>query len=541
MATDSEVIKSFLVSIGFAIDKTSAATFQKVVKDSTKSVMSLGAAVIGAGVAIELMTKKFANTMEDLYYASRRTGASVSGLKAVGFAAEQIGIKADDARGMLEGLTRAMKFNPGVAGFLNNFGVDVKDTDHLVGHLALALKKFSQLHGLPATGAIGQMLGLSQDQVLMMIDGAEELNKKQEEQEDRVKQLGIDYQQLAKDGKDFNNQWRQINQTLDLFSNIVVSRLLPYVREFNGAFNEFITDIASGRTDIVDLDGTFETVGKTVGWIGEKFDTASTAVASFMEQFNQLGHGEFRNSWEAVKRTYAEILRFFGIGPSKDAPPLSATEAAEASRPAGALGRSLQGTPGRSAGPGGVPVTIAGVDAQSSGNVSAAKLFAGLENLYSLPKGLLDSMWAQESARGTNMLSGAGAKGHFQFMQPTAERFGIAGKEGDLEASAGAAAKYMSFLLKRYNGNLPDALAGYNWGEGNVDKWLKGGGSASNLPRETQKYVQQIPQRAGIDLKNETTIHVHGSGNAAEAAKITADAQGRIANDLVRNVYGAVQ
>ncbi|ALS64953.1 hypothetical protein AT395_08135 [Pandoraea apista] len=37
----------------------------------------------------------------------------------------------------------------------------------------------------------------------------------------------------------------------------------------------------------------------------------------------------------------------------------------------------------------------------------------------------LVSVWAQESGHGADMLSGAGAKGHFQFTEATAKQYGL--------------------------------------------------------------------------------------------------------------------
>ena len=56
---------------------------------------------------------------------------------------------------------------------------------------------------------------------------------------------------------------------------------------------------------------------------------------------------------------------------------------------------------------------------------SASKArFDELESKYGLPSGVLDSMWLQESGRGKNMLSSAGAEGHFQAMPDTAKEWG---------------------------------------------------------------------------------------------------------------------
>ncbi|MDN7762983.1 MULTISPECIES: lytic transglycosylase domain-containing protein [Burkholderia cepacia complex] len=113
-------------------------------------------------------------------------------------------------------------------------------------------------------------------------------------------------------------------------------------------------------------------------------------------------------------------------------------------------------------------------------------LFSNLEAQYRLPRGLLDSVWTVESGRGANMLSPAGAMGHFQFMPATAKQYGLA-DPNNLQQSATAAARMYSDLLKANGGDLDRALAGYNWGQGNLNR--AGLGAA---PNETRKYIAAV-------------------------------------------------
>lgn len=97
--------------------------------------------------------------------------------------------------------------------------------------------------------------------------------------------------------------------------------------------------------------------------------------------------------------------------------------------------------------------------------------------------------------------SRSGARGLFQFMPITAERFGLMSASGDQrtepELSARAAARYLSILYKRFQ-DWPLALAAYNAGEGRVGRLLKQHNAASfdeiaaHLPPETQEYVPKI-------------------------------------------------
>lgn len=97
----------------------------------------------------------------------------------------------------------------------------------------------------------------------------------------------------------------------------------------------------------------------------------------------------------------------------------------------------------------------------------------------------------QESKYQITARSHAGAQGLMQLMPETAKRFGCADPD-DPADNIEAGTKYLSWLLKRFSGNVRLALAGYNAGEGNVDKY-------NGIPPfdETQNYVRIISQRYG--------------------------------------------
>ncbi len=97
----------------------------------------------------------------------------------------------------------------------------------------------------------------------------------------------------------------------------------------------------------------------------------------------------------------------------------------------------------------------------------------------------------QESRYNPKAVSGVGAQGLMQMMPATAKRFGLK-DPFDPAANVEAGTKYLKFLLKRFNGDVSLALAGYNAGEGSVDKY-KGVPPYS----ETQNYVKKIEATYG--------------------------------------------
>jgi soluble lytic murein transglycosylase-like protein len=104
---------------------------------------------------------------------------------------------------------------------------------------------------------------------------------------------------------------------------------------------------------------------------------------------------------------------------------------------------------------------------------------------------LIHAVIYQESRYKTDAKSGAGALGLMQMIPATARRFAVEGTTGT-EANVVAGTKYLRWLLERFEGDVQLTLAGYNAGEGAVDKY-------DGIPpyNETQNYVRNIIARYG--------------------------------------------
>lgn len=125
-----------------------------------------------------------------------------------------------------------------------------------------------------------------------------------------------------------------------------------------------------------------------------------------------------------------------------------------------------------------------------SGKVSTAQLLSSLEKKNGLPAGLLSGVLAAESNNNDPRYqrSAKGALGPFQFEPATASDYGLTGKDVfDFNKSANAAARYLHDLIAMFHGNVPMAVAAYNWGMGNVQN--KGMG---HLPAETRDYLNKV-------------------------------------------------
>lgn len=155
-----------------------------------------------------------------------------------------------------------------------------------------------------------------------------------------------------------------------------------------------------------------------------------------------------------------------------------------------------------------------------------SSLFTNLEEQHGLPSGLLQAVAYTESRYNPNAGSKAGAQGMFQFMPATAQQYGVDVK--DPVSSAQGAAKMYANLLKQYGGDVPKALAGYNWGSGNVQKQ-----GMDKMPTETRNYISQITGLMGNQTEQKKNS-INIPPEAMEAFNAY-QAQGQQGNNMANN------
>ena len=115
----------------------------------------------------------------------------------------------------------------------------------------------------------------------------------------------------------------------------------------------------------------------------------------------------------------------------------------------------------------------------------AAEIRAAAQE-FGVDEALVRAIVHAESAFNPNALSHKGAQGLMQLIPATAARFGVSDPFAPAQNIRGGV-EYLRWLLNRFDNNMILAAAGYNAGEGNVDKY--GGVPPFN---ETQRYVERV-------------------------------------------------
>lgn len=688
MSGNADTIKDFLVSLGFDIDQAGANKFEAVLKGVTANVLKVGAVVEGAALSIVGFTTQIANGLDKIYWASQRTGASVQGIKALGYAASQTGASAESAMSSLEGLAGFMRSNPGAEGFLNRLGVQTRDASGKMRDTAAIFTGVGQkLNNMPYYRAkqYAQMLGIDENTLMAMRRG---MNGFTADYQSMLQKTGFNADKAAVQSNKFMTSMRGLTslfgimrdkigsnlagglagsldslrrRILDNFPKIeetltkvikgviwlansftrmawrviqaagsviewwkklddgskkflmTISAILIAWRLLNAAFLKspigLITTLILAIGLLYDDYQTWKEGGKSLidwskwqpeieqakkvfkwlrdkflelkdnlgGWkntltilfgflAGAKLVSMLTGIGRLVAGFMGLGKAiggsigglgklaqgiaqlAIKNPWllmfipaNNTPTTSEEMASIGGIGSNIVPERQQAYEALRKENPGKdfftdeQIQRKIQEMglePEQRA------QSVKRPQATAQGKVLLdwmGPMFNKLESLYQLPAGLLKSVAITESGGNQFAMSGAGAKGLFQFMDGTARDMGLRGNDVfDPEKSAQAAAKYLSQLLRQNGGDLSKALASYNWGIGNVQRYGMG-----LMPQETRNYIPKVmsnmPTSAPV-IQQETNINIHGVSDPREAARLTVDRQKGVNSQLTQQL-----
>jgi GH24 family phage-related lysozyme (muramidase) len=248
MATEN-VLREFLVKIGFKVDEQKFKRFQESMNttgkhavEMTKNFVKLGEASLLAGTTMGVALTAAAKQLEGLYFASQRTGASAKELQTFGFAAEQVGVSAEQARAAVEGLASTRRTNPGVNGLLGSFGIDPRSTDNAKVLVSLLTK----LHGMSEAQGVrtAGLFGIDQATFLQLNKNLPEMQKALAMREKLFSQTGVDPDKADRAGHEFMMQMRLMGAGLLDVSEIIAVRFMPMGEKVMGWVDKLAIGIA---------------------------------------------------------------------------------------------------------------------------------------------------------------------------------------------------------------------------------------------------------------------------------------------------------
>lgn len=260
---NAETIKDFLVSLGFSLDESGYQKFNSVLTGATANAIKMGLAVEGAALSVVAFTAKIASGLDQLYWASQRTGATVQGIKSVGYAISQVGGSADAARGSLESLSRFMRNNPGAEGFLNRLGVQTRDASGKMRDMSTIFTGVGQkLSSMPYYRAnqYAQMLGIDENTLMAMRRGVGQFSAQYSAM---AKAIGFNADQAAVSSNRFMTSLRAFGEMAGMARDKIGSNLAEGLA---GSLDNLRKRILENFPRI---ESTITKVVKGILWLGE--------------------------------------------------------------------------------------------------------------------------------------------------------------------------------------------------------------------------------------------------------------------------------
>ena len=295
---NAETIKDFLVSLGFQIDDAGARKFDSVVLGTTLQVVKLGAAVEATALTVVAFTAKIASGLDNLYWMSQRTGATVNGIRQIGYAVSQMGGSVEAARGSLESLSRFMRNNPGSEGFLNRLGVQTRDASGNMRDMASIFTGVGEkLSNMPYYRAnqYAQMLGIDENTLMAMRRG--------------LGQFNAQYTQMAK-AIGYNADAAAVSSNKFMTSLTAFSQMAGMARDKIGS------SLAEG------LSGSIDTLRKQIVDNFPKIEqTITSGVKGILWMAEVIGRavyrliqaaGDIREWWNTLDKSTQQLIETLG-------------------------------------------------------------------------------------------------------------------------------------------------------------------------------------------------------------------------------------
>ncbi|MBK4946699.1 hypothetical protein GZ053_13785 [Klebsiella pneumoniae] len=295
---NAETLKDFLISLGFKVDEAGARKFDAVVAGTTLKAIELGVKVEAAALSVVAFTAKIASGLDDLYWASQRTGATVEGIKQIGYAVSQVGGSVDGARGSLENLARFMRNNPGAEGFLNRLGVQTRDASGNMRDMATIFTGVGQrLSSMPYYRANqhAQMLGLDENTLMAMRRGIGQFSG---EYTAMAKAIGYNADVAAVSSNKFMTSLRSFGLMAGMARDKIGSSLADGLA---GSLDRLRRQILENFPKI---EGAITGTVKGILWAGEM-------VGRVIYRLIQLGQG-ISDWWDSLDKQSQQLIELIG-------------------------------------------------------------------------------------------------------------------------------------------------------------------------------------------------------------------------------------
>ena len=509
MADGTQVLREYLISLGFRINSSESKKFDGTLIGITKQTTAAGAAVASLGGAAIEMAKDYASSMEKLFYASKRTGSTVKQIQAMEYAGEQIGISSAAMRKGIEGMANALRNDPSLNALLKTWGIKT-DQDPASKMVDL----FKVLRQMPSYQANGFLAKFQQDQdtFLAMAQNSGEFDELVKKRLAMSKRLGADEDEGAAAIHEWKNEWREIGGEIEALKGVIAHSLIEPMHQVSAITKGWLEDLGRAVVGAKGKSGwdAAEDIARAIAGNdplkpGEQAARKPMGIVRGADHsFLGKGATDTLQSWRYKllnwsKPGWAEAHGIFPPGGAGPTIPESDNVKPDLSGPFGITGKS---------------------------RAEIESAISNYADAYGVPEDLLRAIIAVESGNGTNMTSPTGVQGLTQITKKNARRLG--GDRNDPFDSIRMTAQ----MLKENS-----AGGRRSWDEA---AWMYSGNGSSPLgsspPGGDPRYLDKLHR--SIEQHNHITVN---GGDPAAIKKAVTGALATSNGNLTRELRSPLQ
>ncbi len=270
---NSEIMREYLVRLGYQTDVVSLRRFEDNLGRTSKRLLKVGSTVAGIATSIGAATTAFSYHMRRMYFASELANSSVKNLNAMGYAGKQIGISGDAMESAIKGMAQAFRLNPGMKALIESFGIKVsgRDVSDVMVDTVEAFSKMPEWQGIQ----FAQMFGLDPDTYHMMITHLDTLKQKKEEDLAIFKKMNVDVDASKSVIMEYTSTLDRLGEEFEAVGTKILLKLVPAFKEATEWTDKLLEGTAYG------LDHLDQEVGawweKDPMWLKTMFGKAKSS------------------------------------------------------------------------------------------------------------------------------------------------------------------------------------------------------------------------------------------------------------------------
>lgn len=250
----SQVLREFLMRLGYEEDEQSRRKFTDAIKSMTLTVAALGTAVVSAAAGVLSGVRQMASSADAIYFVSQRTKASARDIDALQESFTNLGGTAGQARAALEKLGDFVRASPGNVNYLESLtGKKWHDAATGMEELSEAFQKqIKEGTDISVVFQEAAAAGLSQADVLVLLQ--KDFKSTAEEYRAMADKIIGDskrQQEIVENAHAFTVSYNELSTAVNLFAtnfgDMLATKLKPsidsmkhFLEEHSEAINAFL-------------------------------------------------------------------------------------------------------------------------------------------------------------------------------------------------------------------------------------------------------------------------------------------------------------